>query len=291
LHGNCQLVNDPVQQKVWISATGQGHNMLTPSLDLIRRTLDVEAACTLSRLQVLERLPGNPVGIAYQQFEGGVTALMARQLPVPYFNSVFGLGAGHEAHIEPLLAWYREHGVKPRFEVVPGVATVELCRELARLGCFQSDFHCSLICEPDAAMADNELLAIERVTRAVLDEFLETHAAGWGMPDAARFKANTRGWLGQPGWSLYLGRIKGKPAATGILYVKDKVGYCADAATVPAYRGRGLQTALLHRRIADASAAGVDFICSGADFLSASHRNMQRAGMRLQFVRASWTTV
>jgi GNAT superfamily N-acetyltransferase len=284
------VVNLQLHQKVWIKATGHGRNMLTPSFDLIRRTLDVEAACVLSRLQVLERLIGNPVGIGHRRLEGGVTALMARQLPVPYFNGVFGLGAGHEAHIEPLLAWYREHGVAPRFEMVPGVATIELCRELARLGCFQSDFHCSLFCEPDVAMADNELLAIERVTRTGLDEFLDTYAAAWNIPDAAGFKANTRGWINEPGWSLYLGRIKGKAAATGILYVKDKAGYCADAATVPAFRGRGLQTALLHRRIADASAAGVDFICSGADFLSASHRNMERAGMRLQFVRAVWTT-
>ena len=39
---------------------------LVPSLDLVRRTVRTEAAYTLSRLQVLERLPGNPVGVAYQ---------------------------------------------------------------------------------------------------------------------------------------------------------------------------------------------------------------------------------
>ena len=38
--------------------------MLVPSLDLIRRTVAIEAAYTLSRLQVLERWLGNPVGIA-----------------------------------------------------------------------------------------------------------------------------------------------------------------------------------------------------------------------------------
>jgi hypothetical protein len=263
--------------------------MLKPSLDLVRRSIAAELAYTQSRLQVLERLDGNPVGIAFRQPDDGLVALMARHLPVPYFNSVVGLRSGHEAHIAPLIDWYREHGVTPRFEVVPGMAGPEISRELARLGCFQSGFHASLIREPDAALAEGELLAVERVTRAKLDEFLETHANGWSMRDAAGFKANTRGWIDQPGWSLYLGRIGGKPAATGILYVKDKVGYCADAATVPGFRGRGLQTAMLRQRITDASAAGVEFICSGAEFLSASHRNMQQAGMRLQFVRAIWT--
>src|SRR5262249_12215074 len=91
-----------------------------------------------------------------------------------------------------------------------------------------------------------------------------------------------------PGRPLSLARLDGKPAATAILYVADKVGYCADAATNPAFRGRGLQTALLHRRIADASAAGVDFVCGGADFLSPSHRNMEHAGMRVLVVRGLW---
>jgi len=100
------------------------------------------------------------------------------------------------------------------------------------------------------------------------------------------FKAHVQGRLGQPGWSLYLARLDGKAAATAILYIRDKVGYCADAATDPALRGRGLQTALLHRRIADASAAGVDFISGGADFLS-----QERAGTRVLIVRGLWTAL
>lgn len=263
---------------------------LVPLLELVRRTVEAEAAYTLSRLQVLERLPGNPVGVAYRKVDAGVVALMARHLPVPSFNTVVGLRAGQENLIEPLVAWYRENGVQGRFEVVPGLDGPALGRELARLGYFQSSFHPSLICTPQALSADAEGITVERVgDAAVLEEFLDTHAAGWGIPDPQGFKANVRGWLSQEGWSLYLGRIDGKAAATGILYARDQVGYCADAATTPAFRGRGLQTALLRRRIADATAAGVDFVCSGASYLSASHRNMERAGMRVQFVRAIWT--
>jgi GNAT superfamily N-acetyltransferase len=263
---------------------------LVPSLEAVRRTVEVEAAYTLSRLQVLERLPGHPVGIAYRHPADGVTALMARHLPVPFFNSVIGLRKGQEKLIEPLIAWYRDHGVTGRFEMVPGLDDPALCREFARLGYFQSSFHTSLICEPQAHAADGRHITVERIAdTANLETFLDTHAAGWGMADAPGFKANVRGWLGQEGWSLYLGRIDGKPAASGILYVRDKVGYCADAATVPAFRGRGLQAALLRRRIADAGVAGVDFICSGASYLSGSHRNMERVGMRVQFTRALWT--
>jgi hypothetical protein len=67
------------------------------------------------------------------------------------------------------------------------------------------------------------------------------------------------------------------------------VGYFADAATDPTFRGYGLHAALLFRRLRDASAAGVDFVCNGADILSTRHRNMERAGMRLLFLLAIWT--
>jgi hypothetical protein len=46
---------------------------------------------------------------------------------------------------------------------------------------------------------------------------------------------------------------------------------------------------LLRRRFQDAIAARVDFVCGGAAFLSPSHRNMERAGMRLLFLRSIWT--
>jgi ribosomal protein S18 acetylase RimI-like enzyme len=117
--------------------------------------------------------------------------------------------------------------------------------------------------------------------------------AGWQIPQAQhrQFKSNVRPWREQPGWSLYLARVDGRPAASAILFVRDKAAYLADAATDPQFRGRGLQTALLRRRIADAKAAGVDFVCSGAAYLSASHRNMERVGMRIQFVRAIWTAL
>jgi GNAT superfamily N-acetyltransferase len=265
---------------------------LVPSVDLARRTVAAEACYTLSRLQVLERLAGNPVGVAYRQPEDGVVALMARHLPVPSFNAVVGLRACQERLVEPLVAWYREHGVKGRFEVVPGLSDAAIARELARLGYLQSGFHTSLLCEPGLSVPIPAGIEIEQVTSpALMEEFLDTYVAGWGIPEAGhdQFKRNVRHWPGQPGWRLYLARIGGKAAAVGILYLHEGVGYCADAATDPAFRGRGLQTALLGRRIADASAAGADFVCSGAEYLSTSHRNMERAGMRVQFTRAIWT--
>lgn len=162
---------------------------------------------------------------------------------------------------------------------------------MARFGFFQSGWHATLIDE-----AENVALmphaAIERVTTAeAMDDFLAAYVAGWDVAPSwsDQFKSNVRPWLHEPGWALYLARVEGQPAAAAILYIQDDVGYLADAATDPAYARLGLHAALLRRRMQDAHDARAEFVCSGADFLSTSHRDMERAGMRLLFLRAIWT--
>jgi GNAT superfamily N-acetyltransferase len=266
---------------------------LAPSIDLIRRSLGAELAYTLSRMQILERIPGNPIGITYRRIDEGAVALMARHLPSPSFNTVVGLRAGQAHHVAPLVAWYRENKVRGRFAIVPGDCDIALLRELTRQGYYQSGFHTSLIAEPGTNGAFGDGISVERVeSAATMENFLDAYVAGWGIPtkDHAQFKANVRPWLGQPDWTLYLGRIDGKAAAVGVLYVNAKVAYLADATTDPQFRRRGLHAALLRRRLHDAHSAGVDFACSGAEFLSASHRNMERVGLRVQFTRAIWTS-
>jgi GNAT superfamily N-acetyltransferase len=265
---------------------------LIASRETIDRVIKADVAYTIARLQVLERLPGNPIGIAYRRIDGRIAALMAKHLPTPSFNRVVGLRSGDEGHIAPLDAWYRETGVAARFEMIPGHFDASLGRELARLGYYQSAFLAALICPPSLEPDEAGGVDVEAVTTAAqMEEYLRAYVAGWGFPakDHERFKANVRPWLDQPGWALYLARQDGQPAAAAKLCMHGAVGYLADACTDPAFRRRGLHGALLRRRIADARKAGADLVVSGAEFLSGSYRDMQRIGMQLLFVRAIWT--
>jgi ribosomal protein S18 acetylase RimI-like enzyme len=264
---------------------------MVPSLSRVQRTLAADIAYTISRMKVLERLPGNPIGIGYRWVDDTAVALTAH---LPPFCRVIGLRAEHGAQIEPLVSWYRDHGVKPAFEMVPGHYDESLGRELTRFGFYQSRFHVSLIGEPAQVAGADGQITIEPVTEAEsMEAYLDAYVAGWQIAeeDHVQFKTNVRPWLDQPGWSLYVGRANGAPAAAATLYLHDGVGYLADAATDPAFRGQGFQSALLRRRIHDAGAAGADLVFSGAASFSASHRNMERAGMRVQFVRSVWTPV
>ena len=217
---------------------------------------------------------------------------MARHLPVPSFNAVIVLEAGDAGEIEDLLQWYRDNDVKPQIEIVPGHEDAALMRELVRLRYHHSGFHASMIARPADAVAPDPAIDVEQVTNdAAFEDFLDAYVAGREIPDDAGFKRNVRPWLAEPGWSLFLGRADGQPAAAAVLYLRDGFGYLADATTDPAFRGRGLQTALLAHRLRYAAEQGAAYVSSGATFLSSSHRNMARAGMTLQFVRAIWTAL
>jgi ribosomal protein S18 acetylase RimI-like enzyme len=269
----------------------QMSDAVVPSLERMQRTLAVDISYTISRMKVLERLPGNPISIDYRWVDETAVALMSR---LPSFSRVVGLRAEHEQHIEGLVCWYREHGIKPTFEMVPGHYAANLGLELTRLGFFQSGFHVSLIGEPTRADRAGDPVTIDRVTTAdIMEDYLDAYVAGWGIAekDQAQFRVNVRPWLNQAGWSLYVGRLDGQPAAAATLFVQDGVGYLADATTSLAFRRRGFQSALLRRRISDAAAAGVDTVFSGAAPFSTSHRNMERIGMRVQFVRSLWTPI
>jgi predicted acetyltransferase len=64
------------------------------------------------------------------------------------------------------------------------------------------------------------------------------------------------------------------------------VAQLAGAATAPAHRRRGIQSALLATRLADATAAGCDVAVITTQPGSKSQRNAQRAGFDLLYTRA-----
>jgi hypothetical protein len=96
---------------------------LAPSIELNHRVIDAATAYMISRMKILERIPGNPLGIAYRKV-GEATALSAQNLPSTFFNCVVGLRAGQANEIESLVEWYRQRGEgggsrSPRENMIP----------------------------------------------------------------------------------------------------------------------------------------------------------------------------
>jgi GNAT superfamily N-acetyltransferase len=125
-----------------------------------------------------------------------------------------------------------------------------------------------------------------RIQIATADEarrWFERDDAGgdWAEPDGLAFmtirstlKADTQ---------LFLAWLDGQPVGGGALEIHDGVAALMAASTLPAYRKRGIHTALMRARLAAAAVAGCDLAMVHTRPGAASQRNVLRAGFQLLY--------
>jgi hypothetical protein len=123
-----------------------------------------------------------------------------------------------------------------------------------------------------------------------------------GEGDAEWMETTWRGWTGDESGPFqpddlvravavircrrYLARIDGAPAATASLFEFPEGVILGGAATRIPFRGRGLQSALLARRLRDAGQGRLALM--GAVPGTTSHRNAQRAGFHPIYSTMVW---
>jgi GNAT superfamily N-acetyltransferase len=88
------------------------------------------------------------------------------------------------------------------------------------------------------------------------------------------------------GVTRYIALRDGVIAGGASLRMADGIAQLTGAATAPAHRRRGIQTALLSARLADAAAAGCDVAVVTTQPASKSQQNVQRRGFDLLYTRA-----
>jgi GNAT superfamily N-acetyltransferase len=84
----------------------------------------------------------------------------------------------------------------------------------------------------------------------------------------------------------FLAFIHGEPVGGGAVLIHQRLALLAGAATLPAYRNRGVHAALHHARLALARRNGCDLAAQGAQAGSTSQRNAERWGFRVAYTRA-----
>lgn len=122
------------------------------------------------------------------------------------------------------------------------------------------------------------------------DVWAKTSAEGWSefaeyadlMRELARVVAHREN--GTP----FLVELDGQPIATGDLAIHNGVALLAGASTVPGWRRRGAQNALLESRLQCAKNAGCDLAMFCAEPGSASQRNGERHGFRIAYTRIKY---
>jgi GNAT superfamily N-acetyltransferase len=82
---------------------------------------------------------------------------------------------------------------------------------------------------------------------------------------------------------LVMAWVGGEPAATGAMVIDGGVGWLMGDTTLPPYRRRGIQQALLRYRLDLAQEAGCDLAVAETAPGSGSQRNLERLGFRVVF--------
>ena len=130
------------------------------------------------------------------------------------------------------------------------------------------------------------------------DAWLDVIVAGFANPNSQgvpKHEEFSRDWLDQtvgnlvatvPGFARYLAYRDGVVAGGGSMRICDGVAQLCGSATTPAHRRRGIQTALLSSRLADAARQGCDIAVVTTQPGSKSQQNVQRQGFELLYTRA-----
>ncbi len=92
--------------------------------------------------------------------------------------------------------------------------------------------------------------------------------------------------MGVPGFIRYLARVNGEPVGEAAMRIDGELAQVAGAGTLPGARGRGVQKALLQRRLNDARAAGCTLAVVTTAPGTRSQENVMRRGFDLLYTRA-----
>jgi GNAT superfamily N-acetyltransferase len=247
------------------------------------------------RMAAIRERPGNPEGVEVETF-GDAVALYAKTMPWPQFNAVKGISEREVPLLDEIIRFYDDRGRPPQFEITPGNGTRALFRALHDRGYAQSGFHATLYRsmshDDDSGGGRTESVRVRELQVADATLYATIHCRGTGLGDDGidPVRRNNEVLMRREGWRFFAAEAEEEdPAAVGVMFMKDRTASLTFATTLPAYRGRGLQSALLRERIAVAVATGCELIVGQAAFASQSYRNMERAGMTLGYTRATWT--
>jgi GNAT superfamily N-acetyltransferase len=257
-------------------------------LDLSRRLERTEALAGVRFIESRARVePGT--GAQWMQIGGAWVLYDGPRSPA---TQTFGLGLFAMPSVEEMDAIEGFFGERnaPVFHEVSPLADKAILPMLAERG-YRPVELTSVMCQEvrcSAAAADG--VVVHLAGGEELDLWARTSAEGWremeGIADLmlglAKIVAHARD--NYP----FLAEIDGVAAATGSLIIHDGVALLAGASTVPEWRRRGAQRALLGARLDYAARAGCQLAMMCAEPGSGSQRNAERNGFRIAYTRIKW---
>jgi GNAT superfamily N-acetyltransferase len=228
---------------------------------------------------------------------GGLASFAADESP---FNKVVGLGFGGvptAGELDEIEHAYAAVGAPVQVEL-PHLADPEIGITLSRRGylleSFENVLGIAIEAKYDVTLPDG--IEIRRSGEDELDAWLNLMADAVAVPDTQgvpwreEFPRDTYIEAERDSASAditrYVATLYGDNAGGAGLRTAEGVAQFAGAATLPAHRRRGIQSALLATRLNDAAIAGCDVGVITTQPASKSQQNAQRSGFDLLYTRA-----
>ncbi|KUJ08197.1 uncharacterized protein LY89DRAFT_337841 [Mollisia scopiformis] len=195
------------------------------------------------------------------------------------------------AAVEDLFA---KNGVNTELSLCP-LANPSAFQVLESRGYVIKDFinsYVRILTDDDLKEVKEDGVKISRVTAEQAQEFPSWSLAGYRDGGRAELLLETLGRIAsmRADTSLYIATVEGKVAGTACMALiettKGGVAHLYTDSTLPEYRGRGIQAALLKARLVEARKAGYDLASVQARPGNGSCRNIERAGFSLAYTKA-----
>jgi hypothetical protein len=230
---------------------------------------------------------------------GDALVSIASRNPTILVNRTVGLGLAHPADretVETIVERYRGAGVDRYFlQLDPAAMPEDLPGWLGDAGL--EPYHrawAKFERGDEAAPAARSDLEVQEIGAKHAMDFGRIAAAGFELDDA--WIPALAGLVGRDGWRIYMSFDGDQPAGCGAMRIHEGVGWLDWAATLPEFRRRGSQGAVIVRRITDGIAFGCEAFATstGEEVVGDaqhSYRNIERYGFRRTHARANWVPV
>lgn len=189
---------------------------------------------------------------------------------------------------------FMKNGINTEINLCP-LADPSAFQVLASRGYSVDNFinsYVRVLTDEDLKEVKVEGITISRVPAERAQEFPSWSLAGYRDGGRAELLLETLARIAvmRADTSLYIATVGGKVAGSaGMALIETTKGGVAHVyidSTLPEYRGRGIQAALLRARLADARKAGFDLASVEARPGNGSCRNIERAGFSLAYTKA-----
>jgi hypothetical protein len=264
-------------------------------LALARRIELAEGHAAVDCAEALERMRPGGVGTV-ERIAGGFAIYCGSGSPVTQAVGLGLDGAVSEEEFDRLEEFYRSRNEAVRVETCP-LADASLVRHFGERGYRVTEFS-NVMALPLRGVSLPEVdgpssaagLTMERIGKQQMDLWTLTVSQGFSenLPVTQEILEVMKMFALGANVECYLARVDGAVAGGATLALRQGVAGLFGASTLPAFRNRGVQTALLKERLRRAMSENCGLAVCIAQPGSSSQRNVARQGFSVLYTRVKF---